>query len=1276
MSAPSPALTGLSATQLALWFGQQQTPGSPVYQCAERIDVHGDFDVAVFAPVLAHCLSQIPALNARYVSGAEGPERLADQREHRLRVVDARGEGDPEQRCRTLTAELMAAAPTGEISGPLLSDQVLVRIADDHHVWVQRIHHIAVDGYSFAALLRWVAACYTARLAGTDLPEPPFAEPSPAAGETGDDAGFWRDYCAGEPEPPSLTTAGHAVGVRRAHRAARQLPARTLPEGRGWAETAMAAAALYTAALSAEREVALGMPWANRALGRRPTIEPAVNILPLRITVAPTDTVHTLIDAVDAEIRQVRPHSGYRAELVRREVGAVGNDNALYGPVVNIKFFTPELTLGDAGGHITNIAMGPVDDITFTASPQPDGGLVLEVEGNPDRYSSSVTDQHARQLISLIDALATVDPQTRLGSLPIVDDAAARTQIEEFNHTAAPLPATTLTALLAESALRHAERPALSWTGRTLTYTELFRAVESLAQVLRGLGAGPDAVVALRLDRSPETVVAILATIMAGAAYLPIDPELPDERIASIIDDARPVAELTPGGDGAENPWRWEDLALEVTPRFTREPAAGASPAPHDGAYIIFTSGSTGKPKGVLIEHLAIVNRLRWMDETFRLAPDDIVMQKTPYSFDVSVWEFFWPMLTGAQLSLASPGAHRDTARLVREIVDQRITVCHFVPSALAAFLTEPQARAITGLRLVVCSGEALQPETLRTAEAILGRGVVANLYGPTEAAVDITWWRPDAQWDGQSVPIGLPVSNSAVYVLDDALRPQAPGNAGELYLAGVQLARGYLRRPGLTATRFVADPFTPGQRMYATGDLARRRADGNIDYIGRLDDQVKIRGRRIELGEIASQLSAAPDVDRAVVVVRGDGTSAMLVGYAVPEDGKTLDAAALRSHLAQTLASYMVPDAVEILDALPMTRNGKLDRKRLPEPVLGAREIIAPASPLEMTLTEVFAEILGRDEVSSTDSFFDLGGNSLSATRLAARAGEVSGREVAVSDVFAAPSVAALAARLSGDDSVDPFGRLLTLRTGDPDSTDAPLFCVHPAGGLGWCYSGLLAPLRPGAAVYALQADGLHGEALPQSLSEVADRYLAAIDEVAPDGPIRLLGWSVGGVIAHEMAAAASARGRTVERLCLLDAYPSELWADQPAPSDAEVRRAFLIMAGIDDVPLDSDEELLAALRGAHTAFGGLAPQQVRAIAGIVAHFATLMRTHRSSVYPGDALLFRAARDSQDFLKPQAWEPLLGGGLTRIDLDTNHPGMVRAENLARIAQRIDGTDS
>ena len=1280
----------LTAAQLAVWFAQQQVDDAPVYQCAERIDIVGGFDVDRFAGVLRDALVQIPALNSRFVAGGgdgtgdRGPRAYPDARDHGLVVHDA----DEAALDRIIDAAMTTTPIRGEIAGDQLSGQHLVRLSDDHHVWITRVHHIAVDGYSFARLLRWVADSYTADLVGEPPPESPFHEPGPAAVRDAEaeraDAQFWADY-VDTARPPTLSSAAPAPARDRALRITRSLPPRTSATDRGWAESMMGTLALYLAAYSGEPTVTLGVPWANRRLGAPPTMEPEVTIMPLRLSVAPTMTIGELIAGVATEMRTVRPHIAYRADRLRRDLRLVGTDTPLYGPGANLKFFTPQLRFGDAAGTVGNIAMGPVDDLTVTGSPQPDGGFVLEVEANPARYSFDELVAHGERLLALLGRVSTDDAGALLGSLPVALPAEWATEVIERNETDVPdlvaeAESTTLADLLVTAAAEHRDRTALVWDSGALTYAQLRGVVDDLSAALALHGVGRGSVVALRMTRSPEMVCGLLAALDRGAAYLPIDPELPQSRIDDMLADAQASVLLTlPDGDDAD--WRCDGLALAISAvvecSATKEQSV-SRPNPRDAAYIIFTSGSTGRPKGVVIEHRSIVNRLRWMDDTFHLTPDDRVAQKTPYSFDVSVWEFFWPLIRGASLVLMTPGVEKDSPALAAEFAGRGITVCHFVPSALAAFLAAaPSSAALEALRLIVCSGEALPPEVLRRGRELLPATLIDNLYGPTEAAVDVTEWAPGPHWDGTEVPIGSPIANTAAYVLDKALRPQPAGAVGELYLAGIQLARGYLQRPGLTATRFVATPFEAGGRMYATGDLVHRAAEGALLYVGRVDDQVKVRGRRIELGEIQAALAALPGIDQAVVVTRnvaiGNGSSTVIVGYVVAADDSEVDRFELRTALSRRLPSYMVPDAVEVLDAIPMTRNGKLDRRRLPAPHLGADTVTAPRSPAEMAIEALFAEALGRDAVSVTDSFFDLGGTSLTAASLAARCTEVLGTTVSVADLFAAPSVADLAARLAGDASPDPFGRLLVLRAGD--GTDAPVFAIHPAGGLGWCYAGLLPFLPPTTGVYALQADGLDGSPLPSSLTDVARDYLDTIEEISPTGPLRLVGWSVGGVIAHEIAVQAATRGRTVSQVALLDAYPSECWADQPPATPEEVRRALLIMAGTDtadDIDLDSDDAVLAALREHHAAMGSLTVEQVRVITDVVSHFAALMRTHRTGVVDGDLTHFAAGRSAQDFLPPTAWEPHARGTVHYTELPVNHPGMVAPNSLAAVAEAME----
>ncbi|WP_455753394.1 amino acid adenylation domain-containing protein [Streptomyces avermitilis] len=623
----------------------------------------------------------------------------------------------------------------------------------------------------------------------------------------------------------------------------------------------------------------------------------------------------------------------------------------------------------------------------------------------------------------------------RNGVSPHVDEIAARNgvsphvdEIAAWNDTARELPGggTTLPELFRTQVSRTPDATALVFRDTSLSYTELDERSDRLARLLAGHGAAPDRVVALTVPRSVELVVALLAVLKTGAAYLPVDPDYPADRIGYLLADAAPVLVLThseveatlpPGARPEGLPHLVVDAQEEQLERALFAPER--PPAAQDAAYVIYTSGSTGRPKGVVVPHAGIVNRLHWMQHEYRLTGDDRVLQKTPSGFDVSVWEFFWPLITGATLVVAEPGGHKDPAYLAELIRVERITTVHFVPSMLQVFLDEPAAALCTGLRRVVCSGEALPVELADRFTASLPGVPLHNLYGPTEASVDVTYWEYTPEPGATSVPIGRPVWNTRLYVLDTGLRPAAVGETGELYLAGVQLALGYLNRPGLTAERFVADPYgPPGSRMYRTGDLARRRPDGALDYVGRADHQVKIRGLRVELGEIEAALARHPAVSGAAVLVREDRPGdKRLVGYVVPAPGGTVDPAELRTLAATTLPDYMVPSAVVVLESLPLTPNGKLDRKALPAPPDAAAPArVAPRTPQEALLCDLFAEVLGLPEgqVGVEDSFLELGGHSLSAIRLVSRIRAAFDTDLKVRQVFKTPTVAALAACLA----------------------------------------------------------------------------------------------------------------------------------------------------------------------------------------------------------------------------------------------------------------------
>jgi amino acid adenylation domain-containing protein len=650
-------------------------------------------------------------------------------------------------------------------------------------------------------------------------------------------------------------------------------------------------------------------------------------------------------------------------------------------------------------------------------------GFVGELEYCSDLFREATIERLVRNYRHLLQrALEPAAPAIPVSRLDLVHPSERELVTRAWNATSVSRGAPErLDLMFLEQAARAPDATALRMGSRRWSYRELASRARALALQLRSSGVEPGARVGLCMERSFEMVTAMLATTMAGGAYVPIDPEYPAHRVQLVLEDARPSVVLT---DPELPGRRWHPEGVELLPvrldgLDTVDELTPASSSPAEAAYVIFTSGSTGRPKGAANSHRGIANRILWMQEAFRLEPSDVVLQKTPYGFDVSVWEVFWPLCVGAQLEIAPPGAHRDPGALARLIQQAGVTTVHFVPSMLAAFLEHPGAARCRTLRRIVCSGEALPRELARRCCKLLD-AELDNLYGPTEAAVDVSWWRCREDLDRDPVPIGRPIANTRLYVLDASGQPVPIGVPGELHIGGVQVALGYVNRPELTSTRFVPDPFDadPDARLYRTGDRVRWSGDGTLEFLGRLDDQVKLRGLRIELGEIEAILEQHPGVRQSAVLVRPLGPGeGRLVAYVVPferADGGILSGA-LHAHALAHLPAYMVPQSFVVLDRLPLNANGKVDRRALPEPERAPAPDprAAPAGELERWLLEQWKELLGLERVGLRDHLFEAGGTSMTAAQLVSRIEGRLGVELPLVRIFEHPTVEALAAHL-----------------------------------------------------------------------------------------------------------------------------------------------------------------------------------------------------------------------------------------------------------------------
>ncbi|MBF6302989.1 amino acid adenylation domain-containing protein, partial [Nocardia amamiensis] len=754
-----------------------------------------------------------------------------------------------------------------------------------------------------------------------------------------------------------------------------------------------------------------------------------INTVPVRVRFDPSESVRNLLTRTQGEQADLLDHHYVGLADIQSAAGVGGLFDTL---VVFESYPVDAAGLQAQAADIDGMAVVGLDAADATHYPltliaQLDSRLRVRAGYLRDLFDEQTVRRIADRLTRVLTAIST-EPDVCVGDIELLDAAERDLVVSGWNDTefdvdSAVLPgrsasstALTLVSMFYDQVERTPEATAITFEGTSLSYAEFSWRVNQLARWLIARGVGAESYVALGMRRSIDLVVGMYAVAVAGGAYVPLDPDHPAERTEYILATADPVCVLTSGSDldidTAQVRIDLLDLKglseAPVTDADRRAPLRGSNTA-----YVIFTSGSTGRPKGVAVSHAAIVNRLVWMQTAYQLRADDVVLQKTPATFDVSVWEFFWPLQIGARLVVAKPDGHRDPAYLAEVISAERVSVTHFVPSMLAVFVADAAAARCGSLRLVFASGEALPPKPAHRLRELTG-AALHNLYGPTEAAVDVTFHEVvDA--DTETVPIGAPVFNTQVYVLDARLRPVPVGVAGELYLAGAQLARGYVARPDLTGDRFVANPYGErGARMYRTGDLVAWTENGELEYLGRTDFQVKLRGLRIELGEIESALTALESVAQAVVVVRTDErTGDQLVAYLVADPDRVVDVESVKAELGARLPGYMVPTAYVVLDEFPLNASGKLDRKALPEPVFEAKVFRAPATPVQEIVADTFAEVLGVQRVGLDDDFFELGGNSLVATQVAARLGEALDTQVPVRVLFEASTVAALAAKV-----------------------------------------------------------------------------------------------------------------------------------------------------------------------------------------------------------------------------------------------------------------------
>ncbi len=1255
----------LVAAQPGIWMAERLSTLPGAWSVAHYVELRGNLDPALLARAIVAGLQQADTLSMRFCEdNGEAWQWVDEAREFaEPQSIDLRQQADPHTAALTLMQSDLGQNLRVDGGNPLVCHQLL-RVGDDCWYWYQRYHHLLVDGFSFPAITRQIAAIYRAWQRGEATPESPFTPFADVVEEYqryyGSDAwqrdkNFWQAQRQALPSPASLSAAplaGRATSTDiwrlklEADPATFSQLATNAPQCQR-ADLALALTTLWLGRLCSRMDYAAGFIFMRRMGSAALTATgPVLNVLPLAVNIDAQETLAELALRLSGQLKKMRRHQRYDAEQIVRDSGKAAGDEPLFGPVLNVKVFDYQLDMDGVQAQTHTLATGPVNDLELALFPDEHGGLSLEILANKARYDEATLRRHVARLTALLAQFAA-NPALRCGEAEMLS-AEETAQLDLINNTAMPLPSTTLSALVAEQARKTPDAPALADANWRFNYREMRQQVVALANLLRQRGVKPGDSVAVALPRSVFLTLALHGIVEAGAAWLPLDTGYPDDRLRMMLEDAQPSLLITSDDQLS----RFSDIPGLTSLCYQQPLAAGddtplALSKPDHTAYIIFTSGSTGRPKGVMVGQTAIVNRLLWMQNHYPLTAADVVAQKTPCSFDVSVWEFWWPFITGAQLVMAEPEAHRDPQAMQQFFAHYGVTTTHFVPSMLAAFVASLDSDNVSScrtLKRVFCSGEALPTELCREWESLTG-APLHNLYGPTEAAVDVSWYPacgPElAAVTGSSVPIGWPVWNTGLRILDAAMRPVPPGVAGDLYLTGIQLAQGYMGRPDLTASRFIADPFAPGERMYRTGDVARWLDNDAVEYLGRSDDQLKIRGQRIELGEIDRAMAALPDVAQAVChacvfnqAAATGGDARQLVGYLVSESGQPLDVAALKARLSEQLPPHMVPVVLIQLESFPLSANGKLDRKALPLPALSSEHSgRPPQSATEIAVAAAFSELLGCEVNDIEADFFALGGHSLLAMRLAAQLSRQLERQVTPGQVMVASTVGKLSALLSSDLSDEQtrrlgFDPLLPLRESDGPT----LFCFHPASGFAWQFSVLARYLSPRWSITGIQSPRPEGPmASAATLDEVCEHHLQTLLAQQPHGPYYLFGYSLGGTLAQGIAARLRQRGESVAFLGLLDTWPPETqnWAEKEANGlDPQV------LAEIDR----EREAFLAAQQG--QASGEL----FSAIEGNYADAVRLLTTAHSAKFDGKATLFVAEKTRQEGMDPQVvWGPWVG---------------------------------
>lgn len=1174
----------LSFAQARLWFLAQLEPDSAAYNVVDAMQLQGNLNVDVLQQSLDAIATHHEVLRTNFIVEDGNPVQvIREPQSVELKVISLMD--CPETERTTVVQELLQhqAQRPFNLSSDLMLRACLLEISPQEHILQLTIHHIATDGWSMSILFEQLATLYQAFLEGkpNPLPEQPIQYADYAVwqrqwlcGEVVENQlNYWKQQLAGaipvlelptdKPRPPVQTRRGAKQSFVLPKNLSASLSALSRQEGVTLFMTLLAAFQTLLYRYSGQQDILVGSPTAGR---NREEIEGLigffVNTLVLRTDLSGNPKFRELLQRVRSHAMSAYANQDLPFDKLVEELQP--ERSLSYHPLFQVMFVlqnVPTQTLELPGLSISTIEVdnsASQFDITLSIE-ETEQGLRGLWEYSTDLFDADTITRMSGHFQTLLEEV-TANPQQHVNELPLLT-ATERQQLLEWNDTQAEYQEQCIHELFEVQVEKTPHAVAVMFEGEQLTYQQLNIRANQLAHYLKTLAVGADVLVGICMERSLEMVVGLLGILKAGGAYVPIDPAYPKERLTFILEDTQTPVMLTQekllnslqnlGSQVICLDSDWELIANNSQENPVCEATVD------DLMYVIYTSGSTGKPKGVMVPHRGISNQLHWRQATFKLTEQDKVLQTISLSFDPSVWQIFWPLLFGGQLIMARPDGHRDPAYMVKMIIEQQITVAALVPSIIRVLLEEKGIENCTSLKHVTSGGEALPVELIeRFVERLKLENVLINCYGPTEASIDTTFWTCQRGTDYTIAPIGRAIANVQVYILDDNLQPVPVGQSGELYIGGTGLARGYLNRPELTAQKFISNPFSnePGAHLYKTGDLARYLSDGNIEFLNRIDYQVKIRGFRIELGEIEAILGEYPGVQQTLVSVREDVPGdKRLVAYIVAEQVPS-SASELRDFLQGKLPEYMVPKAFVFLDVMPLNPNGKVDRRALDALELDLQEaqatFVAPRNDLERQIAEIWEEILGQ-AVGVRDNFFDLGGHSLLAVKLFAQIEKKFGFKLPLATLFSANTVESLAKILceekekafdrqvlgavhEEDNSVTPGSCLVPIQ---PKGSKPPFFCIHPLGGEILCYRPLALHLGQDQPFYGIQPQGLDGKLPPLNrIEDMAALYIQEIKTIQPSGPYFLGGYSLGGMIAYEMAQQLYRQGEEVGILAMLD--------------------------------------------------------------------------------------------------------------------------------------------